>query len=391
MAMAADDGSGIQNGSEGFGQELAALTMRVAQLERQLAELSEAPQRQTEFSHAFTPIQRGVPPQPPPPMPAQAADLPMMPLVIPERPPLSTPQHQPLPSARSLESRLGSQGFNMIGIVAILAGASYFLKLAIERGWLTHAAQVIIGLLAGAGVVLWSENFRRKGYKAFSYSLKAVGSSVLYLSLWASFHLYNQLPANVVPVSQYFTDVQNGTLPQVALIEGGYNSGRDEHPNNNVQTGAAYASTLINGLMDSPSWKDSVFILTYDEAGGLYDHVAPQPAVSPDGIAPIDLNPGDTCTGNGGANCDFNYTGFRLPLIVVSPFTKKNFVSHTVADFTAILKLIETRVNVPALTQRDAAQMDMTEFFDFVNVPWATPPTPPTQAVNGVCDFQKLQ
>jgi len=65
-----------------------------------------------------------------------------------------------------------------------------------------------------------------------------------------------------------------------------------------------------------------------------------------------------------------------------------------VADYTAILKLIETRFNVPALTQRDAAQMDMTEFFDFANVPWATPPAPsgiPTQPTDGNCNYATLQ
>jgi phospholipase C len=212
-----------------------------------------------------------------------------------------------------------------------------------------------------------------------------------YLTMFSAYAPPNQLPSNVVPASQFVTDAQNGTLPAVAMIEGGYNSGLDEHPKNNVQKGAAYAASLINGLMNSPSWKDSVFILTYDEAGGLYDHVAPQPAVNPDGIAPIDLNPGDICTTGGGANCDFNYTGFRLPLIVISPFTKKNYVSHTVADYTAILKFIETRFNVPSLTKRDAAQIDMTEFFDFQNAPWATPPAPPVQATGGTCDYQKLQ
>ena len=80
-----------------------------------------------------------------------------------------------------------------------------------------------------------------------------------------------------------------------------------------------------------------------------------------------------------------------MPLIVVSPFTKKNYVSHTVADYTAILKLIEARFQIPSLTQRDAAQMDMTEFFDFQGIPWATPPSPPAQATSGVCNAQTLQ
>jgi phospholipase C len=200
-----------------------------------------------------------------------------------------------------------------------------------------------------------------------------------------------QYPQNIAPISQYFTDLANGTLPQVAQIEPPSDAGLDEHPSNsdtslsNIQSGANWVSTLINGLMQSSSWKDSAFILTYDENGGFYDHVSPQPAVSPDGIKPVDLQPNDICTTTTGPTCDFVYTGYRVPMIVVSPYTKKNYVSHTVADTTAILKLIETRFNVPTLTKRDAAQMDMTEFFNFSAPPWMTPPSPPAQATNGAC------
>jgi len=222
-----------------------------------------------------------------------------------------------------------------------------------------------------------------------SWKIYVTDPGVTYLTMFAPY-ASGPLPANVVPASQFLTDALNGTLPQVAMIEGGYNSGLDEHPDNNAQAGAQYVSGLINGLMNSPSWMDSVFILTYDEAGGLYDHVAPQPAVSPDGVAPVDLLPSDICGTGGGANCDFTYTGFRVPLIVVSPFTRKNYVSHTVADYTAILALIEHRFGISPLTKRDAAQMDMTEFFDFQNAPWASPPVPPAQATGGACDYQNL-
>ncbi|HEX3820695.1 MAG TPA: alkaline phosphatase family protein [Candidatus Sulfotelmatobacter sp.] len=206
----------------------------------------------------------------------------------------------------------------------------------------------------------------------------------------------SQYPQNIAPISQYFSDVQNGTLPQVAQIEPATDAGLDEHPSDtdaqpsNTQLGAAYVETLINGLMSSPSWKDSAFILTYDEFGGFYDHVPPQPAVHPDGIAPKDLMTNDICTTTTGPNCDFVYTGYRVPLIVVSPFAKQNYVSHTVADTTAILKLIETTFNVPSLTKRDAAEMDMSEFFDFNNPPWTTPPTPPAQNTSGACYLNSL-
>ena len=210
---------------------------------------------------------------------------------------------------------------------------------------------------------------------------------------------------NIVPVSQFSTDAQNGNLPQVAQIEPASSAGLDEHPADqdtqppccSIQGGANFVATLINSVMcgsntlpssanpctPGPSWQDSAFILTFDEFGGFYDHVAPQPTVSPDNIPPLDLFPGDDCTASTGPNCDFTYTGYRVPLIVISPYAKKNFVSHTVTDYTAILKLIETRFGLTSLNSRDAAQMDMSDptvgFFDFNNPPWRTPPTPPLQ------------
>jgi phospholipase C len=203
-------------------------------------------------------------------------------------------------------------------------------------------------------------------------------------------------PNNLVPISQYFTDVQNGTLPQVAMIEPAYSAGLDEHGSDSdqypvdIQLGAQYVESLINPLMTSVSWKDSAFILTYDEAGGIYDHVAAQPAVSPDGIKPVDLEPNDICTGNTGPNCDFVYTGYRVPLIVISPYAKKHYVNHNVADYTAILKLIETRFHLAALTKRDAAQINMTQFFNFNFPPWKTPPNPPAQTTSGPCYLNTL-
>jgi len=209
--------------------------------------------------------------------------------------------------------------------------------------------------------------------------------------------ILNQFPQNIQPIAQYFTDVQNGTLPQVAMIEPASEVALDEHPADldnstppNIQAGAKYVASIMNALMASPSWKDSAFIFTFDEFGGFYDHVAPQPTVSPDGIAPTDLFTGDVCTKVTGPTCDFTYTGYRVPLIVVSPFAKKQYVSHTVADYTAILKLIETRFGLTSLTQRDAAQIDMTEFFDFNNPAWMTPPSPPAQKTGGACYLDHL-
>lgn len=206
----------------------------------------------------------------------------------------------------------------------------------------------------------------------------------------------NQYPQNIAPMTQYFADLNNGTLPQVAEIEPASDAGEDEHPSDydnspeNIQTGEVYVAQTINALMNSSAWNSSALFLTYDEWGGIYDHVSPQPAVSPDGIKPVDLQPGDACTQVTGPTCDFVYTGYRVPLVVVSPYAKKNYVSHTVADYTAILKFIETRFNLQSLTKRDAAQMDMTEFFDFSSPPWMTPPAVPAQSTSGACYLDHL-
>jgi phospholipase C len=204
-------------------------------------------------------------------------------------------------------------------------------------------------------------------------------------------HIVDYTPQNVAPISEYFSDLANGTLPQVAEIEPASDAGLDEHGSDsdnfpeNVQTGSKYVASLIDAFMTSSYWSDSAFIYTYDESGGLYDHVPPQPAVSPDGIPPIDLPDGAVCSTVTGPTCDFVYTGYRIPLIVISPFAKKNYVSHTVADSTAILKFIETRFNLAPLNNRDAAQIDMTEFFDFNNPPWVAAPVPPPQNVSNPC------
>jgi phospholipase C len=196
------------------------------------------------------------------------------------------------------------------------------------------------------------------------------------------------LLANIVPVSQFATDAAAGTLPSFALIEPASSAGLDEHPSDsdeyavNVQDGMAYSyNTVINPLMTSPSWSTSALIFTYDEWGGLYDHVAPQPATAPGDYAyPTDLDPSlhDICTGSGqlgNGMCSFSWTGFRVPAIVISPFANSNYVSHTVRDTTSVLSLVEERFGLTALTARDASQPKMDEFFNFTNPPWLTPPT----------------
>src|SRR5207248_1038497 len=105
------------------------------------------------------------------------------------------PARTPAAPPPSLESKIGAQWLNRIGIVAVLIGVSYFLKYAFENNWIGPTGRIAIGLLAGAGVVLWSESFRKHGYRVFSYSLKALGVGILYLSLWGAFQIYHLIPS----------------------------------------------------------------------------------------------------------------------------------------------------------------------------------------------------
>jgi len=178
-------------------------------------------------------------------------------------------------------------------------------------------------------------------------------------------------------------------LPQVIFIERGSHPKPgdpqlDEHPIVNIQPGAANTAKIINALLQSTAWQNSVFIFGFDEGGGCYDHVPPFPQVPPDNIQPMlqssDL-PGS-----------FNESGFRTPFIVISPWVKPHFVSHVNRDNTAILKFIETWAaaigkNVPALAARDAAQDNMLEFFDFSMPHFLTPPPLPAQPTNGVANM----
>ena len=140
-------------------------------------------------------LQRGLP------QPASTAEAP--PPAAPPYPIVADNPSPPaqVPSAKAggadLESRIGSHWLNRIGIAAVLIGVSYFLKFAFDNNWIGPAGRVAIGLLAGIAIVVWSENFRRRGYVIFSYSLKAVGIGVLYLSLYAAFQVYSLVTGGV--------------------------------------------------------------------------------------------------------------------------------------------------------------------------------------------------
>src|SRR3984885_5809667 len=127
-------------------------------------------------------------------------------------PRFGSPASAPQKNKGSLESRIGSQWLNRIGILAVLIGMAWFLKLAIDNHWIGPLGRVLVGLIAGSGLIVWSERFRSRGYSGFSYSLKALGSGILYLSLWAAFSLFHLIPAAAAFAAMIVVTAFNGFM-----------------------------------------------------------------------------------------------------------------------------------------------------------------------------------
>jgi phospholipase C len=161
-------------------------------------------------------------------------------------------------------------------------------------------------------------------------------------------------PGKSVHVSQFFTDTASGNLPAFSLVDPYANFSEED---GDITVGEGYAALVINAVMHGPAWDKTALFWVYDEHGGWYDHVPPQPAVKPDNVEPM-LKPGDVPG-------SYDSTGFRVPCCVVSAWSKKDYVSHQTFDHTSILKFVETKWNLPALTYRDANAHNMVDFFDF--------------------------
>jgi phospholipase C len=139
--------------------------------------------------------------------------------------------------------------------------------------------------------------------------------------------------------NDFYTDVVGSKLPAVTFIKP---LGADnEHPGYATETnGQQHVADLVSTIQNSPYWNDTAIVITYDEHGGRWDHVAP----------PVRDKWGP---------------GIRVPAIIISPFAKKAFVDHTQYDTSSILKLIEERWSLPPLNDLDARAGDLLTAFDF--------------------------
>jgi phospholipase C len=149
--------------------------------------------------------------------------------------------------------------------------------------------------------------------------------------------------AHLKDETDFMAAAQNGTLPPVSFVKPiGANN---EHPGyTDLITGENHTLQLINAVRNGPNWKDAVIIITYDEHGGFWDHVAP-PVVDKWG------------------------PGSRVPALIISPFAKKGFVDHTNYETVSILSFIEKRFKLQPLNSRDQKADPLSNAFDFSQNP----------------------
>jgi phospholipase C len=193
-----------------------------------------------------------------------------------------------------------------------------------------------------------------------------------YYADWQGYLLYfrnaRRAAANLGKMMDYESDLKNGKLPQVVFIESRLDT-ESEHPPSDVAVGERWIAQRLGSLMQSVYWKSSVFFLFYDENGALFDHVAPPQACAPEA---------------GPKAHDYERYGFRVPFIAVSPFAKHHYVSHQTYDHTSVLKFIETKFNLPALSIRDANADGLLDLFDFTHAITKVTPMPAARATSGM-------
>jgi phospholipase C len=171
-------------------------------------------------------------------------------------------------------------------------------------------------------------------------------------------------------IDDFFDDADAGRLPDFCIVDPDFDEYSEENPQD-VRKGESFAAEVINRVMHGKGWPDTLLIWTYDENGGYYDHVAPPVAVPPDDVQGRSLVahhswlrsilkrlfPGYVRHAQD-LVCDplqYDTYGFRVPAVIVSPYARPDCVLPDVFDHTSVLKLVQEKWNLPALTRRDAA------------------------------------
>lgn len=205
--------------------------------------------------------------------------------------------------------------------------------------------------------------------------------NIPFLALWGLKYL-----SSSSTFDSFLVDAASGNLPAVSFLDPKFTEfddglGNDDHPHSDIRNGDAFLSQVFHAVSTGPKWAGTVLVVTFDEWGGFFEHVAPPRVIAPNNL--------DTNLVNGEA-----LLGFRVPTVIASPFTRgANKVDSTVYDHTAALKLIEWRWSLSPLTLRDASPAigNPVARFNFSSPDTRIPPLPQPGTVPALpCFFQGL-
>jgi phospholipase C len=174
-------------------------------------------------------------------------------------------------------------------------------------------------------------------------------------------------------VSQFYSDAQAGDLPNIAFVDPTFlgeeqGTSGDEHPHGDIRVGQAFMSDVVHAFMESPQYRRGALFIDYDEWGGFFDHVKPR-------RVPDDREDPDHLYG------DYGLTGFRIPGVCVSPFSRSGGVCHMGATHESILKLISYRWQLGYLNKRHRYATNLGRTLDFLNPRYQLPSLPDPAAI----------
>lgn len=187
-----------------------------------------------------------------------------------------------------------------------------------------------------------------------------------------------RLEGKVVPYANFESQIGDPNYaPGYTFLEPNYgkfwsdfSGGQSQHPKDSVRGGEELLKDVYEKLRKSPLWGSSALIVTYDEHGGFYDHMAPPPAPPPNDGSPA------------GKNFAFRFDqyGVRVPALVISPLIPRNVIDHILHDHAAILATVERRFGLPPLTDRDGSARDLSHLFTLDNPRGDCPTSLPSPA-----------
>ena len=162
------------------------------------------------------------------------------------------------------------------------------------------------------------------------------------------------------PVDEFFVAAARGTLPNITFIEPDFTSlaeylgtSNDMHAHGSIRVGDGYIQRVYEAITQSPQWEKTVLVINFDEWGGFYDHIVP-PEVQDDNVNP-----------NPGPHPNYKQLGFRVPCVMVSPWSPKRVVSDGPYEHCSVLRMIEWRWDLPPMSLRDAKAKNLAEQLDF--------------------------